>query len=129
VPSRFTYSPIRGTDRWGNGIGSDALVIRWTKLELELPKRDKALEILRETISETPRMKLDSRTRAFKRIPAHLVMTSEDTVTDYLTGVLTYARRDIERVTDYTNLTSKTIDLVITHPAVCSSQRCGISGY
>lgn len=118
VPSRFTYSPIRGTERWGNGIGSDALVIRWTKLELEPPKRDKALEILRETISETTRMKLDPRARVFEEIPTHLVRTSEDIVTDYLSGVLAYARRDIEGKTDYANLTQMKIDLVITHPAV-----------
>lgn len=119
TPSTLTYSPVNGgTDQWGGGIGSGALVIRWTKLEIEPPTMHKALEILRDTISETSHMEMDPQKRVFGSIPRHLIHSSEDIMTRYLTGVLDFARKGIIRQKEAITLQNNKIDLIITHPAV-----------
>jgi hypothetical protein len=117
VPSVITYSATQGNS-WGYGIGDNAYVLRWTKLELEPPSRLTALTLLRQTLSEARQLSFNRQNVLARRIPRHLIKTSVDIMTDYLTEVAICVRHDIENNRDKTTLTQFPIDLVITHPAV-----------
>ena len=120
VPTTYTYSSNAGRYRWGHKIGKKSLVIRWTKLYLELPSLEKALETLKQTVSEAGQLNFNTNPRARERnIPFHLTHTNEDIMTDYLGEVLAHARLDIKSKQGEEQLSQHPIDLVITHPAVC----------
>ncbi len=114
VPSEFTYSANDG-ENWGSGIGDNAFVIRWTKLELERPKRLHALAALDRTLGEAGQLSFKP---GSSDIPRHLIRSPADVMTDYLYEVAKCVRRDIEADRDPMNLSRYPIDLVITHPAV-----------
>lgn len=120
VPSTYTYSSTPGP-RWGHKISSKALVIRWTKLELEPPSLEKALENLKQTVSEAKQLSFQTGPNVrHRQVPHHLYHSSEDIVTAYLTEIIAVTRRDIQANKDSGSFTfsDTPIDLVITHPAV-----------
>jgi len=117
VPSKFTYSANQG-EKWGYGIGDNAYVIQRTKLELEHPKRELALDRLRRTLLEAQLLDFGTQNVLRSQLPRHLIKTSSDVVTDYLTNVARWVRRDIESKKDKALPTQFPIDFVITHPAV-----------
>ena len=120
IPSEITYSEHLGRENWGFGIGSNALVIRWTKLDLEAPSLEKALENMKQTISEARQLYFESGPSARnRRIPHHLTYTSEDVMRDYLEQVFLAARNDIKAKKGLETLELYPLDLVMTHPVVC----------
>ncbi|KAI1373089.1 hypothetical protein F4677DRAFT_430205 [Hypoxylon crocopeplum] len=121
VPSLYTYSANSG-DQWGYGIGDNAYVIRWTKLELEQPSLVEALRSLRLTLLEANHLGFTEENVLRNQIPRHVIKTPSDVMTDYLTEVALCVRRDIEAEKDPVTLTQFPIDFVITHPAVWDSR-------
>ncbi len=117
VPSLYTYSANDGA-RWGYDIGDDAYVIRWSKLELEAPKRVDSLNRLKRTIGEAQQLAHGHRNVTQYQIPRHLTKSPSDVVTAYLIEVATAVRLDIESERDARTLQEFPIDLIITHPAV-----------
>ncbi|CAI4213304.1 unnamed protein product [Parascedosporium putredinis] len=95
VPSLFTYDP-QGGGCWGHNIRENSVIIRWTKLELEVP-----------------------RDTSDGNVPEHLIKSSPQIMTAYLTEVAKAVRADIEaKRSAATELLARfPIDLVITHPA------------
>jgi hypothetical protein len=116
VPSTYTYSANRG-DSWGYGIGDNAYVIRWTKLELEPPSLLNALKTLRRTLLEAEQLGFTDENVLQNQIPRHLIRTPPDVMTDYLTEVAACVRRDIESKRDRDTVGKFPMDFVITHPA------------
>jgi hypothetical protein len=116
VPSVLTYSPNSG-EQWGYGIGDNAYVIEWTKLQLERPSRFEALQVLLETLQSAEQLDFGERNAA-RKLPRHLGKTPANVMTDYLTCVAEVVRQDIRRSKDEEVLKKFPIDLVITHPAV-----------
>jgi hypothetical protein len=122
VPSTLTYSPNKG-EQWGHGIGDSAYVIQRTKLELEVPSREHALDGLRKTLLEDQLLEDFSAPNSLQNgIPFHLIKSPSDIVTDYLTHVAKCVRRDIESQKDKAHLKQFPIDYVITHPAEWDSR-------
>ena len=118
VPSVFTYSSSAGNQKWGYNVGNSAYVIRWTKLNLEVPKeRLVALKSLRYSLDDAKMLNFD-RNKRQTEIPRHLIRTSGDIVTDYLKEVIDRVRASIENSADTRRLEQFPIDIVITHPAV-----------
>ena len=127
VPSLITYSPNKGT-MWGYGIGEGAYVLRWTKLQLEPPTRDEALERLKHTLEETRLLAFDvNGGREPASIPYHLTCSTERIVTDYLHHVAEAVEKDIigKQENGALALEECPIDLIITHPAV--SQQAAVA--
>lgn len=118
VPSLFTYDP-QGGGCWGHNIRENSVIIRWTKLELEVPLRSKALEALRRTLAEASMLRFTARGAADGNVPEHLIKSSPQIMTAYLTEVAKAVRADIEaKRSAATELLARfPIDLVITHPA------------
>ncbi|KAI3320302.1 hypothetical protein HD806DRAFT_507127 [Xylariaceae sp. AK1471] len=116
VPSVITYSNNTG-EQWGYGIGDNAYVIEWTKLQLERPSRFDALQVLLETLQSAEQLDFSERNAA-RELPRHLGKTPADVMTDYLTCVAEVVRQDIRRSKDEEVLKKFPIDLVITHPAI-----------
>ncbi|KAI8635597.1 hypothetical protein F5Y19DRAFT_408383 [Xylariaceae sp. FL1651] len=116
VPSVFTYSANSG-EQWGYGIGDNAYVIEWTKMQLERPSRLEALDALWQTLQEAEQLDFGQRTTA-GRIPRHLTKTPSNVMTDYLTRVAAVVYQDIRNKKDEEVLKKFPIDLVITHPAI-----------
>lgn len=125
VPSEYTYSANSGQS-WGYGIGNNAYVIRWTKLELEKPARLDALLALSRTIGEAGQLNFGPQNVVRSEIPRHLIRNASNIVTDYLYEVALVARRDIESLKDPQTLSQFPIDFVITHPAVSLRSRPGV---
>ncbi|KPM41797.1 hypothetical protein AK830_g4680 [Neonectria ditissima] len=116
VPSLYTYSSSEG-ELWGYDIGDNAYVIRWSKLDLEAPKRVDALIALKRTIQEAAYLNFGSDNVLSSHIPRHLIKSTSDVITDYLMEVANATRLDIENKRDPETLRQFPIDLVITHPA------------
>ncbi|KAI0125388.1 hypothetical protein BJ170DRAFT_501363 [Xylariales sp. AK1849] len=113
VPSEITYTANSG-QRWGYGIGADAVVLRWTKLDLPKPPRGDALNTLLRAISDYGQLNVGSDQSIGDY--QHLIKTASNIVTDYLREVADCVRRDIEAGRPGT-LNRFPIDIVITHPA------------
>ncbi|KAH8894314.1 hypothetical protein GQ53DRAFT_643950 [Thozetella sp. PMI_491] len=128
VPSLFTYSMNTG-QKWGYGVGDNAYVIRWTKLELEQPSRLDALNALKNMVREASHLRFGQNGGPLTQIPRHLTRTSEDILTDYLTEVANCVRKDIESETDDQALAQMQfpMDFVITHPAIWDDQARNIT--
>ncbi|KAF6797596.1 Chaperone protein DnaK [Colletotrichum sojae] len=127
VPSQFTYTRCKGPN-WGFGIGPEALVIRWTKLELPPLSRVDALRNLRDTLVNAESLRINRATNMMENeVPRHLIKSSEQIMADYLTKVATYVRKDIEKTKDPQTLGEYPIDLIITHPAVWPDQAKNIT--
>lgn len=119
VPSTFTYTDSNGVSNWGHGIGDNALVLRLTKLDLEVPNVEKALRSLEQTVSEAKLLANLTGTGGRERhVPYHLTRTSEDIMTEYLRNVFRETLKDIRNRNDFIGLSHVQIELVITHPAV-----------
>jgi hypothetical protein len=115
VPSLFTYSANAGL-RWGFGIADEAYVIRWTKMKLEEPTRLDALDALYQILDEERLLRPRGPSRQLVNVPLHLIQTSQDVLTDYLTETARWVRRQIEK-DDREIFADFPIDLIITHPA------------
>ena len=117
VPSLFTYSANAG-QQWGYGIGDNAHVISWTKLELEPPSRIEALDALKNTLLTVTQLNFNDSNVIRSEIPRHLIKTYEDIITDYMIGIAACVRQDIESKRDPQTVTQFPMDFIITHPAV-----------
>ncbi|KAI1737444.1 hypothetical protein F4680DRAFT_214502 [Xylaria scruposa] len=117
VPSELTYTGNQG-EQWGYGIGEDAYVISWTKMNLETPSKLQAIETLQQSLESAKQLVFDSRRASQNRVPHHLTRTPIDILTDYLTKVAAVVCRDIKDKRDEEVLKKFPIDLVITHPAI-----------
>jgi hypothetical protein len=118
VPSIITYSSNRG-EQWGYGIGDNASVIEWTKLQLERPSRLEALQGLLKVLQESEQLNIGEWTLE-TQIPRHLIKTPVNVMADYLAWVAESVHKDIKNNKDEEVLKKFPIDLVITHPAVSS---------
>jgi len=116
VPSILTYTANSG-EQWGYGIGDNAYVIEWTKMQLERPNRREAIQELCQTLQEAEQLDLGGRTSA-RQIPRHLVMTPANVMADYLVNVAEVVYRDIRNNRPEEVLKKFPIDLIISHPAV-----------
>lgn len=114
VPSELTYSRSSG-QRWGYGIGENAYVLRWTKLELPIRRRDKVLVTLEQAIKE---LQKNRGNHDGIEDSLHLMKTVGDIVTDYLREIAECVKNDIEskKGVDFWKLFP--VDIVITHPVV-----------
>ncbi|KAK4225637.1 hypothetical protein QBC38DRAFT_254642 [Podospora fimiseda] len=128
VPSEITYSANSGSN-WGFNIGKEAYILRWTKLQLPVPGRLDALISMRRALQEADKLDLARNGQERRRadLPRHLIKTTPQIVTDYLTEVFKQARADIEREKDAKTLEQFPIDLVITHPADWDSRGRGLT--
>ncbi|KAH9884837.1 hypothetical protein F4778DRAFT_799407 [Xylariomycetidae sp. FL2044] len=95
VPSLYTYTASDG-QRWGANIGENAYVIRWTKLELEKPSLEAALNTFRRTLLQVKHLNFRSEDVRDNRIPHHITKTPREVMTSYLKEVAEFVRRDIE---------------------------------
>lgn len=119
VPSLYTYSPEHG-QRWGWDIENNMYVIRQPKLELPEPKTFDALmklkcaakndRILREAIATGT------------RLPIHITKGPYDVTRDYLFEVAKAAHDSVEKNLPPGQLKDFPIDIVVTHPAVSTSE-------
>lgn len=118
VPSEMTYCADPGHhDSWGYGAEGCPHSLKWKKLELEPPSREKALSLLQKSLEDI--QLLGSMNDAVADlIPLHLIKTAEGIVTDFLTEVAICVRNDISSKKDAGTLRDFPIDLIITHPAV-----------
>ncbi|KAK3986465.1 hypothetical protein QBC44DRAFT_297102 [Cladorrhinum sp. PSN332] len=119
VPSEYTYSANPG-ERWGFNIAHTAYILKWTKLQLEVPSRLAALRSMKRSLQEAEKLEIypEQQTREID-IPDHITKTASEIVTDYLQEVMIQVRKDIEWVfrNDRKPLEQFPIDLIITHPA------------
>ncbi|KAI0450091.1 hypothetical protein F5B21DRAFT_517692 [Xylaria acuta] len=117
VPSKLTYTRNQG-EQWGYGIGEDAYIIKWTKMNLERPSRLQAIKTLRQTLESAEQLAFDPRGALQAQVPHHLTKTPADILTDYLAKVAAVVRQDIKDKRDEEVIKRLPIDLVITHPAI-----------
>ncbi|KAF2671475.1 hypothetical protein BT63DRAFT_453870 [Microthyrium microscopicum] len=121
VPSAKSYSKAEGRSRnWGYDIDDKAIVMRWTKLELE-PKEHlrEELAILQELVKGLELVK-NIRTNplsgATADVPVHVSKSSEDIVRDYLRDVAREWYQHVRAQGQYI-FNRVPLDIVITHPA------------
>ena len=97
-------------------------MIQWTKLQLEPPSTLDALDALKRTLVEATKLAFTREHVLRSEIPRHLIRTSVDVVTDFLTEVAECVVSHIENERDRDTLNLFPIDFVITHPAVWHSR-------
>ncbi|KAM5343202.1 hypothetical protein ACJ41O_014168 [Fusarium nematophilum] len=116
VPSLYTYSPTQGR-KWGHGIGDSPHVVRWSKLELQAPRRIDALRTLRRTIGQAFLLaQIDQGDDS--EVPHHITKSPAEVIRAYLVQVARAARRSIEGQRPPHQLKDFPVDIVVTHPAV-----------
>lgn len=128
VPSEYTYSANEG-ENWGFNIGETAYVIRWSKLQLEVPDRLSALRSMKRSLQEARKLEVrpEQQWMHGTETPTHLAKTSSDTVSEYLGEVMRQVRADIESLKDAKTLEQFPVDVVITHPAKWDSRAKNIT--
>jgi len=117
VPSAYTYSSNPGT-QWGGDIGPGAVILKWTKMQLEPPPLLDALQQLRLSLENATQAEIGPRKIVQRPIAGHDLRAPWETMTSYLVEVAKMVRQDIVRVKDELTLSHSPIDLIITHPGV-----------
>ncbi|KAK4169554.1 hypothetical protein QBC43DRAFT_375362 [Cladorrhinum sp. PSN259] len=128
VPSEYTYSRNTGA-RWGFNIADSAYILKWTKLQLEVPSRASALRSMKRLLQEADKLDIDpGNGEAEKSIPGHITRTASEIVTEYLEEVMKQVQQDVERAFNGDRIAFEQlleqvpIDLIITHPAKWDSR-------
>jgi hypothetical protein len=121
VASAKSYSRGEGRCRnWGYDIDNNAIVMRWTKLELE-PKEhaQDELGILQELVKGlnlVRDLRSDPLSGATSDIPEHISKSAEDIVRDFLRDVAREWYQHVRAQGQYI-FNRVPLDIVITHPA------------
>ena len=122
VPSKITYTAVHGsTERWGYGVGDSPYVLKETKLDLEKPRRPRALKNLLRTIEVLDYTSVRDHNILAEDIPRDITKTPLEIVTDYLCHIATAVRRSILAEPAH-GLGQFPVDLIFTHPVKWDKQ-------
>jgi len=127
IPSVISYSPpeLPGEEQWGNNLSETAVVIKNTKLELDVQdNKSDELDLTLQTLDGVRNLDFEG-VISSEGLPEYPWKSPEDIVTDYLHKVFQVLKRRVgplwkTRVPGYIALTIP-VDVVITVPRVCTS--------
>jgi hypothetical protein len=118
VPSEISYSTSHGGERqWGFDIAPGSVKLVWTKLELDQQERPDELALILKALDRMQNLDL-MEIPEVDGLPSYPAKDPVDIVAEYLTQVREYVRDNPPSEFHPTYLSTMSIDLVVTVPAV-----------